>query len=334
MHVLLVNPQARRFRSNPRLLDALTATATAAGLNVVMPETAAGVLPALARLHEQDEIDVLYIVGGDGTFSLALNWVLRMPRHERPRLALLGGGQICYMARYLRMPSADPLVNLRAVLADNGRHLFPISWKPLMLHEPNTDTVWYAAVFANGLVHDFIERYDELGKGSMFMVAAMIAVMAANLLLFPWRGLHRRLRHSTRVVAYETNRRPQQTTGTEVASSIARILPWGCRPFREKNIHRSLPPGQEFYVISYWGTLWPLALALPFVWFGWEPKWIAGKIFNCPQTSLRIHPSDAHFILDGDRLTPDHPLFVPLRADVDLWIAPGPAVMLLAYEPL
>lgn len=325
MRIILVNPQAFLIRRDPLLLPRIQQAAEGQA-TVLIPSSEADAREQLDHQHLVERpIDELIIVGGDGTFNLALNWALSLPKHLRPpALMPVGGGQICYMTVFLGMRRRDPLGNLEDFLFSR-RLPVAVPWRPLAISEQGVRDVRHAAVFATGIVHRFIRWYDALGKGSMLVVLLLVALAVPLVLSDRIRAWHGRLEGSSGEVRIGFFTIPADAYIGLVASTIPVMIP-GCWPFAGE-----LQQG-EFYSIAYWGTLRRLAAGLPWVWTGKSVSFLQDLLYNGPVGRVSLNTNDAGYIADGDlaefsrtELIREH------RHSVDVRL--GPEVRLIGFLP-
>lgn len=261
-------------------------------MKLIAPTSVGQAIDQLDQIQFGTGIRELFIVGGDGTFNLVLNWVFSLPKQLRPDLVPIGGGEICYMARYCGMQSRNPLVNLREVI-EGPRSLVPLPWSPLSVHEAHTGWHRYTAVFATGVIHRFIAWYEETGKGSMPRVFWMLFIAVLSVLSDSLREWYGRIEGSRAEIVLDGCGIPSVQYVGLVASAVPRMIPF-CRPFA------GVAEGRAFYAIAFWGSFRLLACILPWIWGGWRPPFGNGVLHNQPTKQIEIKTSDPHVILDGD----------------------------------
>jgi hypothetical protein len=324
VQVVLVNPRAKRLRDDPDLIHAIRALARKHELRVVVPSCAEHVATALDGVAMESQISDLFVIGGDGTFNLALNWMRRRERLVQARLCLLGGGEICYMSRYLGMPSRDPVENLRAMLA-HPRRVKTLPFRPLRVCEGESETVFHATVFANGIVYDFIRLYERFGKGSILRVFLMIAALAAMVFLRPRGAIREWLAPFQGRVDIDTTILSANEYQGVYLSVIESPLPL-CRP------HKGQVEGDRFLTLAYWGSMWRLALGVGLLWRGWTPFWMSRYTLNAPSRSVRIS-ADNRLVIDGDPVDRNHPLGKTLpEGRATFYIGLAQPITLLRFE--
>ncbi len=288
---------------------------------VIAPRSMNAAIEMLDEIHYGTGIHELFIVGGDGTFNLVLNWVMRLPDHRRPDLIPVGGGEINYMTRYVGLTVNDPIVNLETILSDTSL-ISRIVWSPLVITERNSGRIWYAAVFSTGIVERFIAWYEDTGKGNMVRVFGMIAMAILSVLSDSVRKWLGRLEGTNGQLTIQDRRIVSGTYTGLVASTVPVMIPL-CWPFSG-----SLN-GRTFYLVAYWGSLRQLIPALPWVWIGKNAPFARHLFFNEPVDSISIKTSDSRIILDGDRASLPPALCSEQEFRFHMEVSLGPAVNLL-----
>lgn len=322
MRLILVNPNARRLRRWPKAIKEIERLAEGRA-NVLMPPSEEAAIRMLDDIQYGSGIDELFVVGGDGTFSLAMNWVLTLPKPMRPPIMPVGGGEICYMTRFLGMRSTDPLKNLRRLLLAK-EETCKVYWAPLAIRERQSGTTRFAAVFSTAIVHRFIRWYEELGKGNMIAVVLMILLAFPSVLVDALRRWHGRLEGSMGELTLDAFKLPSTHYTGLVLSTVPVMIPW-CWPFSGKR------NPSEFYCAAYWGSIRALAFSIPWIWFGRIPPFSSKIAFNQPVRRVQLKTADPHIILDGDCAEfsgrPTSASSVEFHADVTI----GPDVVLLGF---
>ncbi len=292
LYVIVVNPHAKRLRQNARIKKKVH----------VLFGHLAHVIDADEPHHAIDELDSIltrgvtitsiFVVGGDGTFSNILNWIMTLPAETQPVLMSVGGGQFCYMTNFHGLPSKNPVKNLGLIFSGKLK-LKKRLWEPLCVRDSLTGQTRYAAVVANGVISDVLQWYEDVGKGGILTVLRII-LMAIASVAFDW--LRRRIGRihllEGRLKFGSFGIRPKAFAG--VAFSAIPELLSSCRPFQGQR-HR-----YKFFCVAYWGTLGRLALAVPFVWFGRTPFWTKKTTFNEPVQYAEVQSTDPRLVLDGD----------------------------------
>jgi hypothetical protein len=287
LRVILVNPQAKRLKQNDairrQILERFDVEAYIICHNGIKDT---GI--ELNRLAKECTITEIFVVGGDGTFNRVLNWVLRQDEEKRPVIISVGGGEMCYFARAQGLKSSNPVKNLEAIFSGKIR-LQRTLWRPLKLYNLETKEVRHAGVIANGVVCDFIDWYEDLGKGGVLKVVFMIMIAVVHIFSESMRKRYSRLHYASGTLVFDSKHFPSVHIAF-VASVFHEILPT-CKPFRGNMT------GDDFYTIACSRTLKRLAMVLPLVWFGKSP---VGEFHNEPISRLRYASEKSRFVIDGD----------------------------------
>ncbi len=291
VNVIVVNPVAKRLKEDGRIRKRIR-EAFSAHAHIIDPYGRDQILSELTHAANNNAIEAIYVVGGDGTFNLILNWIIRQPPDARPSMILVGGGQFCYMTRFHGFRNRNPIHNLKEIFS--GRiALIPRGWRPVHMIDSLSKTSRYAAVFANGVVCDVSEWYESVGKGGLTKVVGVISGAILSVLSEKCRRLQNRIRLLEGELVFDSKIVKPQGYAGFTFGAVSELVTT-CRPFR------GTPNPYQFSAIAYWGNLRRLAFAAPFIWFGWTPPWIRRRIFNEPIHMARVTTTDPRLVVDGD----------------------------------
>lgn len=169
---VIVNANARRARRDPALAERLERLLPGRVFRTTRSEQ---VPAALAALREAG-VDVLVLVGGDGTAGGTLTPLLRSWPHEAlPAVALARGGTINTIARSLGA-SGSPESVVEGLLDDEPPHV-DTRRAVVKVSADGGDPV-YGMIFVNGVGVRFLELYygdSSLGVGGAASVVARLA---------------------------------------------------------------------------------------------------------------------------------------------------------------
>lgn len=324
MDVIVVNPQAKRLRQDVKIRDRIRRLFSTMA-HIIDLHGRHLLIEELARISVKTRIERIFVVGGDGTFNDVLNWIVEQPTDTQPTLMSVGGGQFCYMTRFHKLPSKNPIKNLTQIFAGELK-LSKGLWRPIRIHESVSGQIKFAAVVANGVVSDFQQWYEETGKGGFFKVLKLIFKASASVMSDWYRRKYGRI-HLAKgsLILGKRPMKPKAYAGI-VFSAIPELLA-SCRPFK------GTPTQNEFYTFMYWGGLRRLAFSTPFIWFGFEPWWIKPCTFNKPIPNARVITPDARLLVDGD-LFVWSPLSKNDRPERVLHFVAGPEIPLLFVTDL
>lgn len=232
----------------------------------------------------------IYLVGGDGTFYCALQWVMRQPKNCRPMLVCVGGGKFCYMRVAQGMPYRDPLRNLKLIFA-NDQAVIPRPWRPVMVCATPGGGEWYGALVGNGLIARYIDWYDKHGKGNS--LTALYIIMKGVYSALLGRQDHPLLHYTHGTVKVDDERVVSGSYAGLAVSTVGRFS-LGFAPFRFRST------GRQVNIIAYWGTLRRLAAALPWLFFGRVVWFVRSAMHNQPAKAVTLITSDCEFVFDGE----------------------------------
>ena len=162
VNIIVVNPKATRLRKDDRIRNIIRRDFSQFG-HIIDCDEQDDVIKQLNQLAQQGTITKIYVVGGDGTFNHVLNWIIGQPTQQRPSIVSVGGGEFCYMARFHGFKSRNPLKNLSDIF-HRKLQLTQRNWQPVCMQDSGSDIKRHAAVFANGIICDMIDWYEEKGK--------------------------------------------------------------------------------------------------------------------------------------------------------------------------
>ncbi|MFH1711804.1 MAG: diacylglycerol kinase family protein [Patescibacteria group bacterium] len=286
--LVIINRRGTRLRHDPKLAKK-TRSVLPGTVIVLETESEEETLRKLGEISEGLRVDIVIVIGGDGTFRTVLNWVLSLPFSDRPKIIPVGGGHICYMAAFAGFWPRDPLRGLVYVLNQECR-MKSIAWNPVRV-SVNGEKLCYCAVFATGFLYDFLKWMEDDEKKHVLEVAWMILKSALIAFFFspekvgPLGQTHGLIKLNTWVV-------PSFKHTAVLASTVPR-LSLGTRPFlgqRSKG---------QIWCVAFWGSLRALTTLAPFVWLGMVPFWVRSSISNQPRDRVHITTSDPRYMIDG-----------------------------------
>lgn len=318
-----MNQYARSLRVDKTLRARLISIITRRKRTIVEADTVAGVINALDLLAKSQKSLTntrVYVVGGDGTFNQMLNWALTQPVEKRPKLIPVGGGQFNFMCKFVGLKSTDPSVNLAAI--DSGRvTLEAKTWRPVCITDSLSGERRYGAVIGNGILCDFVEWYEEAGKGDLLDVLKLIGTVIADFGKNIIQGQHGRVKPIHGNITIDGKKLGFDEYAGFMAATVPEFMP-KCRPFLKS------PGIDSFPLYVYWGNFAALAASVPMVWNGWASPLTDLHTFNDSAKRVEIRTKDPRLLLDGDLHrwpTPDEKSSPPRI----LTVTYGPEIQLL-----
>lgn len=318
-----MNQYARSLRVDKTLRARLISIIRRRKRTIVEADTVADVIEALELIAKSQKSltnTKVYVVGGDGTFNQMLNWALTQPVEKRPKLIPVGGGQFNFMCKFVGLKSTDPAVNLAAI--DSGRvTLKAKAWRPVCVTDSLSGERRYGAVIGNGILCDFVEWYEEAGKGDLFDVLKLIGTVIGDFAKNMIQGRHGRIKPIDGKVAIDGNMLGFDQYAAFMAATVPEFLP-KCRPFLKS------PGTDSFPLYVYWGNFAALAASVPMIWNGWASPLTDLHTFNDNAKRVEIKTKDPRLLLDGDLHKWPTPMddALPLRT---LTLTYGPEIQLL-----
>ncbi len=292
-YVIVVNPQASQVRKNPDMIREIL-NRFMRHAQIVQSSTVSLLHHELSRIrHETDFSKVtLCIVGGDGTFKQLLDWVIDLPKSERPVLMPVGGGQFNFMTLHVGFRSGNPIRNL-SKLFRHPRLCYARLWQPIAVHDSLTNTKHHGAVMANGVVSDFTELYEKNGKGNMIgvtrLVGSVVLAHAKTLLL----GTRGHVNHTQGKLSIDHHAVAPDNEASIIVGAVDQFIPF-CHPFHKKI------ETNRCAVIAYWGGLTALAASIPPFWTGSISPLTDLHTCNTNADCIRLNTKDDRMIIDGD----------------------------------
>lgn len=318
-----MNQYARSLRVDKTLRARLISIIRRRKRTIIEAQTVAGVIEALELIAKSEKSltnTKVYVVGGDGTFNQMLNWALTQPVEKRPKLIPVGGGQFNFMCKFVGLKSTDPAVNLAAI--DSGRVTLKARvWRPVCVTDSLSGERRYGAVIGNGILCDFVEWYEEAGKGDLIDVLKLIGTVIADFGKNMVQGQHGRIKPIQGKVTVDGNRFSFDQYAAFMAATVPEFLP-KCRPFLKT------PGVDSFPLYIYWGNFAALAASVPMIWNGWASPLTDLHTFNDNAKRVEIRTKDPRLLLDGDLHKWPTPIgdTLPLRT---LTVTYGPEIQLL-----
>lgn len=292
-HVIIINPRASYVRKNPNVRRDIHVIA-GSNATILEPASVSDLVDHLDDLSKRTDFSrtTLYPIGGDGTFNVLLNWLMKQSINKQAILVPIGGGQFNFMSKHVHFPSSNPAENLRDIFLYH-RPLIRQEWSPIQMHDSHTEEIKYAAVFANGVVFQVARQYNEQGKGNILGVGRVILSTVSQ---YIQEELFDTLSdvHSIfgKLIVDEAPISSSLFAGI-VISAVDEFVTL-CRPFKNR-ISSDLCA-----VFAYWGNLGPLAMSIPLLWTGLRSPLTDHNTFNANAHKIRFQTRDNHLILDGD----------------------------------
>ena len=293
--IVLMNQYARSLRKDKTLRARLISIIRRRKRTIVEAQTIEAVietLDILANSQKNLTNTKVYVVGGDGTFNQMLNWTLSQPIEKRPQLIPVGGGQFNFMCKFVGLRSTDPAINLADI--DSGRvTLKPVPWRPVCVTDSLSGECRHGAVVGNGILCDFVEWYEEVGKGDLVDVVKLIGAVIADFGKNAIQAKYGRIKPIRGLIKIDGVSLPCEEYAAFMAATVPEFMP-SCHPF-------SATPNQDtFPMYAYWGNFASLAVSVPQVWFGKTSRLMRDFTFNDSAKEVLIKTTDPRLLVDGD----------------------------------
>jgi diacylglycerol kinase family enzyme len=158
---IISNPYAKLAKKNPKFNDKLWYTTGESGIFRVTPT-----LEQLDRVCEDYSargINLIGIVGGDGSISLVLNAILKAYGPDKlPKILLLKGGTINFLASNLGISAyAESFLKLTIARLKKNKSLFEQEVSSLKVNDR------LGFIFASGAAVEFLESYYKNKSGPL-----------------------------------------------------------------------------------------------------------------------------------------------------------------------
>jgi len=272
---ILVNARAGAAKHDPGLVQRIAALLPEG--RVQLTSSAEEIPPALDRLRAQ-EIDLLVLVGGDGTVGGSLTQLLEhWPAEARPAVALAPGGTVNTSAKSLGAREG-PEAYLRRLLEARTHDESP---RPLVRVRAEGEAAGSGMIFAMGAAVRFLELYyGETGlgvRGAATIVGRVLASLAVG------GPLARRFFSPVPVSIEVDGELLDVDRFTVIGASSVRDIGLGFRPFHTAGSD----PSRFHLLVSDAGTA-RLAVELPALRLGLDSPGSCLRHHSARQVSLRF----------------------------------------------
>lgn len=300
---VLINARAGAARSDPGFVERVTALLPPGHVRATWSHEEIG--PALDAFRKL-ELDVLALVGGDGTVGGTLTQLLeRWPAQTRPAVALVPGGTVNTIAKALG-GGAEPEAYLRRLLSTGAREE---SRRPLVRVRGEDGEVRSGMILALGAAVRWLEMYygdSAMGvRGAASVVGRVLASMSVG------GELARRVFAPVPVSVEVDDTRLDLERFTLLGASSVRDVGLGFRPF-----HSAGNQPDRFHFLASDAGAARLALELPAFRLGLDPPRSCLQHYSARRVSLGF-PEPQPWSIDADLHAPSRTLEVeasePLR---------------------
>ena len=286
---LFSNPRSRQNRIDPALRTTLEGMLLPDDVSWQTVE--ATDLEALPARILREEIGILAILGGDGTFHLALTSLLKaLEPSQLPDILLLRGGTMNTVARGLRL-NAPPRALLQRVQERRvAGALIPfLERRPLWVKDGLREHGGF--LFGTGLIAHFLEEYYRTPDVSPLVAAktlgrAVWSVLAGG-------ALADRLFRKTRMRLDGADGLWWEGEAQALLASTVEELGLGFRPFFEASLDLD-----AFHAAIVMDASPGLVTALPSLWFGRRPRTPIWR--DARMQRLRASGDALPYTLDGE----------------------------------
>lgn len=297
---IVVNPRSRYLRHNPGATNTLRRLVGDRG--VVAESRNIEDVPAIARSFRAQDVDVLGIVGGDGTAGITAKAFLEVYNDRpMPPLAMLRGGTMNTVANSLGLSRGRPEKRLKQLLAasSNGRTLRVVHRRTLAANGR------IGFLFGTGVFRHFLTAYYEAGGDDPSARTAVetIARAAASAMI---RGPF--VKRITAPIMAQV----------EVDGDL-----WPARPYMALNagtvaevglgfkvFHLCEQGSVGFHFLSMHGDAAQIVRDMPRVWRGRGMRPVNGRNILAQRVVIRTDSGRVPHMVDGDLYTSEGPLEV------------------------
>jgi len=306
---VLVNPRSRYLRRNGAAVSRLVAILGDRGVLEETPDIES--VAAVARRFRELGVDVVALVGGDGTAGNAVaGFTAAYAGSPIPPFAMLRGGTMNTVANALGLSRGRPeraLRRLLGALAD-GR-LPPILERTTLVADGRC-----GFLFGTGVFQSFLREYYRAGGDDPSVATAIRTIGRVAVSASVQGPLIRTLAAPHVATVTVDGERWRERTFLGIAAGTVREIGLGFSPFFMANRYRG-----AFHLIGLHGTSADVARDLGRVWLGRSVRPVSGT--NAAARSVLIEPAEEGlaYMVDGDLY--EHR--GPLRLEV------GPSVRVL-----
>jgi len=304
---IIVNRRAGGIRTRPELVPHIQqlCTARSAGrVRVELPEDVEQ-LRAACRRCAQSGVDVVGVIGGDGTASLVLSELWRAYEQRGqplPRIAFLRGGTMNTIANSLGIArrSALQMVELLLVALTGNGHTPRIGTRPTLRAGERLGYLFGTGVWSGYLAESYRDGPPTRTTNAKVLgrVFASAAVGGET---------YRRVAPNTRLSARFEGGEWAPYNYLSIAAGTVADAGFGFRPF-----HRALQTQAAFQILAIKGGALELLLDMPRIWLGGAFREQTAHNTVTRWAELTADTDNLMYSVDGDVLVTSHPLRLEL----------------------
>jgi len=296
---VVVNPRSRYIRRHPAATDRLRRILGDRG--EVVRSRAIDEVEGIARRFKRDGVDVVAIVGGDGTAGIMARGIVDVYGVEAaPPLAMLRGGTMNTVANALKLPRGKPERHLTRLLeSTRDGALPPVVRRPTLVANGRL-----GFLFGTGAFYTFLEQYYRAGHDNPSPVTAVETITrAAGSVVIQGEFARRIVTPHAASVVCDGVALPDRSYLALAAGTVSEVG-LGFTPFPEADRHR-----EAFQFLAVWGKPIDVVRDLPRVWLGRGLRPANGQGFVAREVVITPGEGDVvDYMVDGDLYASHGPL--------------------------
>ncbi|TNF31417.1 MAG: diacylglycerol kinase [Deltaproteobacteria bacterium] len=295
---VVVNPRSRYIKRNPAAVDRLRRLVGVRG--EVVTSRAIAEVDGIVRRFQRDGVDIVAIVGGDGTAGIMARGIVDVYGVDAaPPLALLRGGTMNTVANALRLPRGKPEEHLSRLLEHTrGGVLPPVAWRPTLVANGRL-----GFLFGTGAFYTFLEQYYRAGHDNPSAVTAVETITrAAGSVLIRGEFARRIVTPHAASVVHDGVELPDRAYLALAAGTVSEVG-LGFTPFPDADRHLD-----AFQFLAVWGKPVDIVRDLPRVWLGRGLRPANGQGVVAHEVVITPKDGVVDYMVDGDLYASHGPL--------------------------
>jgi len=308
---VVVNPRSRYIKRHPAAIGRLRQVLGARGELVVSRDVAE--VDDIAARFLRDSVDVVAIVGGDGTAGIMAKAILEVYGvGAAPPLAMLRGGTMNTVANALKLPRGKPEQHLARLLArTRGGRLPAVVQRPTLIANGRL-----GFLFGTGVFYTFLEQYYRAGHDNPSAVTAVETITrAAGSVLARGEFAQRIVAPHVASVVHDGEALPERPYLVLCAGTVAEVG-LGFTPFPLADRLRD-----AFQFLALYGKPTEIVRDLPRVWLGRGVRPVNGQSIIAREVVITARDGVIDYMVDGDLYTAHGPLTLTVGPLVPiLWV--------------
>lgn len=247
---IILNINSKTFRENPEEATALSKIISSKGGILLETTRTDHEIQEAARRMRESKIDLLGLIGGDGTLQSTLSHFLKVYGNQSlPKIAIFRGGTNNTVAASLHI-SGSPKSLLKGLIndLDEGRNLRSERRNLISINDS------YGFIFGNGFFHNFLEVYHRKAYPSRIKGFFLLNSVLFSALL--GLSLSRQIFKPFRCTVIADGEELHQSEFSAISCSSVQHIGYGCNIYskaleREDGFHLLAFPHKPALIAAY-----------------------------------------------------------------------------------